>query len=314
MLSKLKRNLDPNNLRKASSILALVGCPGFVFCFMLHICMAGHMRHPPYPVWHYISDFVWLISYLLAGILAISSNITCRKSYSFVLLFLCLSRLLGSGGGGFIIFELPALIFVIINSIQGFRRAGFDKKQVSEIVLEQHKKNIKRGWLIAGICIAMCFIIAWISWIIFDIIRVGRVPSIVVSDNSLPFTQTFRLNEGDAIWIELPNRKKVAFWDYFFHPDWGERPYKSPKRIWKKISSAQKTSDRVKSYMQIGLDTARSTNDEKEFAWFVDNYCIASECEEVEDDVYDFSITVRYAKEDEIAHLKNKYGMWPLFK
>ena len=58
---------NQNVLRKFSAILFLVGCPGFIFCFSSHICMEGHMQHPPFPLWHYISDSIWLILYFMTG-------------------------------------------------------------------------------------------------------------------------------------------------------------------------------------------------------------------------------------------------------
>lgn len=304
----------PNMLRKSSAILFLVGCPGFVFCSLTHICMAGHMQHPPYPTWHLISDYIWLISYILAGVLAFRSNINFRKIFSILVLLLCLSRSLGSGGGGLQIVELPILIFLIINSIRGLRRAAFEKTQASENELSQHKKIIRRRWTIAGICFIACIILCLMTWVIFDIVRVSRVPLTTVSESSIPFSQEFNVNEGEAIWVELPNGKRIAFWGYFFHPDCGERPFKSPRRIWTKVSSVKKTSDRVKSYIQTGHDTIRSTDEEKKYSWFVNNYCIALECEREGSNSYNLLLTVRYAQQEELTYLKERFGSWPLFE
>lgn len=316
MLSTLRKNLNnPDTQRKLSAVLVLIGSPGFVFCFMAHICMAGHMHHPPYPPWHFYSDYIWQISYILAGVLAFRSNISFRHIFSILVLLLLLSRLvLGSGGGGLVIFEIPILTFLIINSIRGLRFAAFDKTKASEIEFTKHKQTVTRRWLIVGICSAGCFLAALLSWIIFDIVRVSRVPVTIVPESSIPFSKEFNLNEGQAVWLELPNKKRIAFWGYLFHPDWGKRPYKAPRRIWTKVSSTQKSSDRVKSYIQTGRDAVRSTTDEKMYACFVDNYCIASECERLENNAYKFSLTVRYAQEEEIAYLKEYYGSWPLFE
>ena len=106
----------------------------------------------------------------------------------------------------------------------------------------------------------------------------------------------------------------MAFWGYFFYPDWGERPYKSPRRVWTKVSEVEKTSDRVKSYFQSGLDMVRSKPDDKEYACFVDKYCIATECKRMNDGVYRLSFTVRYALQEETVNLKNIYGAWPLYE
>jgi hypothetical protein len=203
---------------------------------------------------------------------------------------------------------------LIINSIRGLRYAAFDIAESSEADIKLHKRVVRRRWAILGISLLFCVFLGWISWIVYDIVRVSRVPLIVVDESSLPYKQDFPVKEDGAIWIKLPNGKKVAFWGNFFHPDWGERPYKSPRRIWTQVSEVEKTSDRVKSYFQSGLDLARSKPEEKEYACFVDNYCIASECERIDDSVYKLSFTVRYAQKEEIAHLKKIYGSWPLYK
>jgi len=277
--------------------------------------MAGHMHHPPYPSWHYISDIIWLTTYISAAVFAVKSNITFRKIFSLLLLFVCISRLaLGSGGGGLIIIELPSIVFLLIISVRGIRRPAFNKSHASEPERVHHKKIIKRRLVIAGVCFITCIVLAGVGWLIFDMVRVSRVPVIVVSEPSIPFNQHINVKEGDAVWITLPNNKKVALWGYFFYPDWGERPYRPARRIWKKISATAKSSDRVKSYIQAGLDTIRSKDDDKQYSLFVDNYCIATECQKRENDSYDLSITVRYTEEDEVEYLKNRYGKWPFFE
>jgi len=39
-----------------------------IWCYKEHICMAGHMKHPPYLSQHYLIDAGWALSLLLSGI------------------------------------------------------------------------------------------------------------------------------------------------------------------------------------------------------------------------------------------------------
>ncbi|MFH1738133.1 MAG: hypothetical protein ABIH23_03935, partial [bacterium] len=39
-----------------------LGIAGSIWCYDNHICMCGHMAHPPYPNWHYILDTSWALS------------------------------------------------------------------------------------------------------------------------------------------------------------------------------------------------------------------------------------------------------------
>ncbi|HDY88068.1 MAG TPA: hypothetical protein ENH82_08155 [bacterium] len=118
--------------------------------------MAGHNQHPPYPFWYYISDFTWLISYLLAGIFAFKSNISFRKTFSLLVLFLCLLRV--SGGGVLDIFGLPVLILLLINSIRGLIKAGVNKKQPFENDLQGQKRKISEPAMLITVSVIILLI------------------------------------------------------------------------------------------------------------------------------------------------------------
>ena len=49
-----------------AGLLWVVGAVGSGWCFHHHICMCGHMEHPPYPSWHYAFDASWVVAVLLA--------------------------------------------------------------------------------------------------------------------------------------------------------------------------------------------------------------------------------------------------------
>jgi hypothetical protein len=51
--------------------LFVLGILGSVWCFETHICMAGHMRHPPYAAWHVCADVAWAGALLLGAVLSL---------------------------------------------------------------------------------------------------------------------------------------------------------------------------------------------------------------------------------------------------
>jgi len=44
--------------------LLATGVVGSEWCYQHHVCMAGHMAHPPYAVHDYIADSTWTIALL----------------------------------------------------------------------------------------------------------------------------------------------------------------------------------------------------------------------------------------------------------
>jgi hypothetical protein len=42
---------------------------GAFWCNLNHICMDGHMQHPPFPAWHYPMDVLWFLAVPLAPVL-----------------------------------------------------------------------------------------------------------------------------------------------------------------------------------------------------------------------------------------------------
>jgi len=77
------------------------------------------LAHPPYPVWHWISEFLWLACYTSATVLSFKISKAGRRRYLFGLIFIIVSRIvLGSGGSFFIIIELPIVIYLIFFSFK----------------------------------------------------------------------------------------------------------------------------------------------------------------------------------------------------
>ena len=51
-----------------AGLLWTAGITGSAWCLQHHVCMGGHMQHPPYPGWHYAIDTGWTLALLVAAI------------------------------------------------------------------------------------------------------------------------------------------------------------------------------------------------------------------------------------------------------
>ena len=119
-------------MRRIAAATALVAAPLFVMCGLTHVCMAGHMHHPPYPSWQYAADATWVIGFIAAAVLAFRSNLPARRAFLTLAVLLPISRLLlGSGGGILFLLELPVLVALIVLAILGLFRSGKDWTTVS---------------------------------------------------------------------------------------------------------------------------------------------------------------------------------------
>lgn len=103
--------------------LTIVASPGYVWCALGHVCMAGHLQHPEsMPDWWLYVDLGWAAAYLAAALTVLRSTVTHRVRAAVLLVFLVLSRLLlGSGGGMLNLLELPALIWLLIQAVAAIR-------------------------------------------------------------------------------------------------------------------------------------------------------------------------------------------------
>ena len=94
--------------------LLMASIPFYIACGALHVCMAGHMQHPPYAWWQFGNDYVWSIGLPVGVFLCWFSG--CRRSTRIAVasIGLWISRLvLGSGGGSLFLFELPIIGLVV---------------------------------------------------------------------------------------------------------------------------------------------------------------------------------------------------------
>jgi len=109
--------------RLVAGAALLAGTPGFLFCGLAHICMAGHMQHPPYPLWQSISDVFWCLAFAVAALAGFGSDMSPRALFSFLALSLVALRFVaGSAGGASFLVELPAWIALVVMFLRGVRR------------------------------------------------------------------------------------------------------------------------------------------------------------------------------------------------
>ncbi len=110
---------NTRGLIRTVGILTLAGTPSYVLCFSWHTCMAGHMQHPPYPLYQWISDFWWIVCFTSVLVFSLRMNAKRRILLAAGSLLLIVSRIgLGSGGGGGMLFELPLLAAMDIYSVR----------------------------------------------------------------------------------------------------------------------------------------------------------------------------------------------------
>jgi len=87
-----------------SSLIALtlfvIGVYGSVWCYWHHICMDGHLGHPPYAAWHYGFDGAWSGCLAIGVLLAWHARSVLSVGFACFAAFLITFRyLLGSAGG-----------------------------------------------------------------------------------------------------------------------------------------------------------------------------------------------------------------------
>jgi hypothetical protein len=64
---EFRTDLTSTLLGIAPLTLFALGLAGSAWCFRHHVCMGGHMAHPPYPAWHYFTDAGWSLCLVVAA-------------------------------------------------------------------------------------------------------------------------------------------------------------------------------------------------------------------------------------------------------
>lgn len=109
------KNAQPHNGLVAG--LTLFGMPLYLGCALLHICMDGHLRHPPYAALHFIGDFTWVCAFSVAMVLAYRATLPNRTWYLAYLPLLAVWRLFFSSmGGSLFLVEGPIVLIMLVKS------------------------------------------------------------------------------------------------------------------------------------------------------------------------------------------------------
>lgn len=89
-------------------VLLIVGGAGSVWCFFQHICVGGHMLHPPYSTGEYIADVAWTLALVAVPIVSWRWQLFGRFWwFTLAVLALPLYRFVFGSGGGFGVLGLP---------------------------------------------------------------------------------------------------------------------------------------------------------------------------------------------------------------
>ena len=249
--------------RRTVAIPILLASPFYVFCGLNHICMAGHMQHAPYPIPHYANDALWIVCFIVAGVLCWKSNIHKRKTTFVLLLLLFLLRiLLGSAGGASFILELPLLIVVAVFAIRSLRSAGKDFSEASQEEKRAHRRRVAKGWGIAAMVMVAGVGMIWGGSRLWKVLRQATSPVMEVS--RLPFSHDITLTPGDAYTFKLPNDRTVAVWcrrnvgviaaisDSDIGFQYGEKPFEGLEREVLRLPGGATTGGEYLSYIRQG--------------------------------------------------------------
>ena len=119
----MKKEIIPEKRNFYIHLLSLLSLPSYIWCAIKHVCMCGHMAHPPYSIIDWVNDIFWITFMVAATVFAIKSTIKRKKVFISALILLIFSRLLlGSGGGLLFYIELPLIVFIIIISFAGIKK------------------------------------------------------------------------------------------------------------------------------------------------------------------------------------------------
>ena len=97
-------------------VATLAALPAYTYCELHHICMAGHGKHPPYPTWEIVSDFVYIALLATAFVAATRVHTPTRTWLAWPLLFLLLHPTVM--GGRFAPLDAIVILCVVVSSIR----------------------------------------------------------------------------------------------------------------------------------------------------------------------------------------------------
>ncbi len=257
----------------------LLVSPLYAWCAARHICMDGHMAHPPYPWWHCLIDGTWALGYSMSCVFCWKANLQLRRTFFGLVALLLLSRLLADNvNGAFVFIELPVLLVATTLAIRHL--FGGEPKQPTMSVdqRQQRRKNVARRWLIAcAIIVAFGCFAGLIGPRCYRLFKTMTAEKVSLADITAP--QQIKLMPGKTCLLLLPGGRTVAllsrktkdsgtgaeidFTDNAMALCYGEAPYKT---------------DLTYAITQTRQDHSISDGNKTEYILFVDQYALSIVC------------------------------------
>ena len=101
------------------AMFTLVGIPSYIWCFLQHICVCGHLVHHANPRSAGMCDLVFIACFVIAALASFRSDLPRGRLSCFFLVALLFSRMaLDSWHGGLILVEAPLLIFLGVYAVR----------------------------------------------------------------------------------------------------------------------------------------------------------------------------------------------------
>ncbi|MGI6495723.1 MAG: hypothetical protein ACOX5G_06500 [Kiritimatiellia bacterium] len=290
----------------------LVAVPLYVLCGTLHVCMGGHMQHPPYALWHYLADGTWVLGFAISCVFCWKANLYLRKTIFVLVTFLFLSRLVfGSGGGMLFLVEIPVLLVSIVLAVRNLVGGAPDPREMSREERRARRKKTARGRAIVGAAVAG---IAFLVWLVPRCYRLAKtLAAEEIHPTELPFSQEMLLSPGKACILRLPNgERSVALWcarakgiaaimeesGLVFH--YGEEPFKRLESEEIQLPDGGVAFGEYLSYIRQG--PVITSDNSREYVLYVDKYCVTVilETGKPAGDRLPVTVSVRLATEEEM--------------
>jgi len=295
------------------AIAVFVACPLYVLCGLTHVCMGGHMEHPPYPVLDYAIDASWVLLFVVSSVFCWKSNLHFRKTVFICVVLLLVSRMaLGSGGGGLFALELPLLLVLFFAAVRSLFGRARDWRTAPPAEKKVHRARILRFWAIAAAVLVGGGFLVWAGIHIYRLARQAAAPRVQVS--TVPFADDIVLEPGDACVFVLPNGKSVAVWcarntgilssfrGTGIDLGYGEKPFEHLKWEEIRLPEGGTTYGEYLSYIRSGgvLDGGGITP--SEYILYVDPYRISLKEKDLNDRNLPITVSVRLATDKERRH------------
>lgn len=151
------------SLRRLAAVASLAATLFYWWCGAEHVCMAGHMQHPPYPAWEISNDVLWGSLLVVATVAGFLSDFRSKLTLAGLAAALTFSRLaLGSGGGVFFPLEIVVASALALLSALNMVRPNVIETRLLHSARPSSRAQFGRNlyavlWLMPTIAIGVVF-------------------------------------------------------------------------------------------------------------------------------------------------------------